>query len=103
MDCWVPFYFKYGRFPGSQKLISIPQVKLLFFLKTDIPISPVDLFKKFTGTDAKVLVSVHALAALNIHFGGNEYSSQAALGEYLQNLTYQALSQENDKIFSVIQ
>ena len=64
-----------------------------------MPISPVNLYKKFAGTDAKTLVSIHALAALNIHFGGNKYISQAAIGEYLQNLTYQALSQENDEIF----
>ena len=99
LDCWFAFYFQHGRFPGSQKLISIPQVKLPFFLKTDMPISPVDLYKKFAGTDAKALVSIHALAALNIHFGRNKYISQGVLGEYLKNLTYQALSQENDKIF----
>ena len=64
-----------------------------------MPIQPVDLYKKFAGTDAKALVSVHALASLNIHFGRNKYTSQAALGEYLNNLTYQALSQENYKIF----
>ena len=99
LDCWIAFYFKHGRFPGSQKLISIPQVKLPFFLRTDMPISPVDLYKKFAGTDAKALVSIHALAALNIHFGENKYIFQGVLGEYLKNLTYQALSQENDKIF----
>ena len=49
-----------------------------------MPMLPVDLYKKFAGTGAKALVSIHALAAL---------------GEYLNNLTYQALSQENDKIF----
>ena len=64
-----------------------------------MPISLVDLYKKFTGTDAKALVSLHALAALNIHFGRNKLISQGVLGEYLKNLTYQALSQENDKIF----
>ena len=64
-----------------------------------MPISPVDLYKTFTGIDAKGLVSIHALAALNIQFGGNKYISQSALSEYLKNLTYQALSQENDKIF----
>ena len=62
-------------------------------------ISPVDLYNKFAGTDAKELVSIHALAALNIHFGRKKYISQAAIGEYLQDLTYQALSQENDEIF----
>ena len=100
LDCWVLFYFQHGRFPGSQKLISIPKLNLPYFLKTDMPISPVDLYKKFVPADAKALVSIHALAALNIHFGRNKYTSQAALGEYLSNfLTYQALSQENDKIF----
>ena len=74
-------------------------MNLPYFLKTDMPISPVDLYKKFAGTDAKALVSIHALAALNIHFGRNKYTSQTALAEYLNNLTYQALSQENDKIF----
>ena len=48
-----------------------------------MPISPVDLYKKSAGRDAKVLVSVHALAAFNIHFGRNKYTSQAALPEYL--------------------
>ena len=99
LDCWISFYFQHGRFSGSQKLISIPKVNLPYFLKTDIPISPVDLHKKFAGTDAKALVSIYALAALNIHFGGNKYTSQAVLAEYLNNLIYQALSQENDKIF----
>ena len=55
--------------------------------------------KKTGRTDAKPLVLIHALAALNIHFGGNKYISQTAIGEYLQNLTYQVLIQENDKIF----
>ena len=99
LDSSVAFYLKHGTFPGSQKLISIPKVSLPFFLKTDMPISPVDLYKTFTGIDAKGLVSIHALAALNIQFGGNKYISQSALSEYLKNLTYQALSQENDKIF----
>ena len=60
LDCWISFWF-----PGSQKLTSIPKVNLPYFLKTDMPSSPVDLYKKFAGTDAKALVSVHALAALN--------------------------------------
>ena len=99
LDSWIAFYFKHGRFRGSQKLISIPKVSLPFFLKTDMPISPVDLYRKFAGTDEKGLVSIHALAALNIHFGENKYVSQSALSEYLKNLTYKALTQENDKTF----
>ena len=88
LDFWIAFYFKHGRFPGSQKLILIPQVKLPFFLRTDIPVSPVDLYKKFAGRDAKALASIHALAVLNIHFGRNKYISKGVLGKYLKNLTY---------------
>ena len=98
LDCWISFYFKHGRFPGSQNLIAIPQVKALP-LKTDIPISSIDCFKKFAGTDAKALVSIQGLAELNIHFGGNKFTSQQAMYEYLENLTFQALSQENDKVY----
>ena len=82
---WIAFYFKHRRFPGSQKRISIPQVKQYFFLRTDMPVSPVDLYKNFAETDAKALVSIHALAALYIHFGINKYISQGVLGEYLKN------------------
>ena len=99
LDCWIAFYFQHGRFPGSQKVIAIPQVKMPPFLKSDIPISPIDLYKTFTGTNAKALVSIQGLAALNIHLGGNKFTSQNAMYEYLKNLTFQALSQENDKVF----
>ena len=99
LDSWISCYFKFGRFPGSQKLVSIPKVDLPYFLKTDMPISSFDLYKKFAGTGAKAVVLIHVLAALNIHFGGNKYILQTAIGEYLQNLTYQILSQEKDKMF----
>ena len=68
------------------------------FLKTEMPLSPPDLYKKFAGTGEKGLVSLHALAALYIYFGGDRIASQTAFGELLKNLIYQALSQENDDI-----
>ena len=80
-------------------MISIPQVKTLHFLKIDLPILRIDLYKHFAGTDAKALTSVQALAALNIHFGGNKYSSKQVMSEYLKNLTFQALSQDNDDVY----
>ena len=63
LDCWIAFYFQHGRFPGSQKLIAIPQVKTPPFLKSDIPISPIDLYKKFAGV------------GVNSGFGCIKYSS----------------------------
>ena len=51
------FFFKHGRFPGSQKLVMLPQIKTPSFMRTEMSLSPIDLFKKFAGTDAKELVS----------------------------------------------
>ena len=44
-------------------------------------------------------MSLHALCALNIYFGGSKTVSQFEYGEFIKNLTYQALSQENYYIF----
>ena len=68
-------------------------------MKTGIPISPVDLYRIFAGTDAKALVSFQAITALNIHLGGDKNISKKAFNEFLRNLTFQALSKENNSIF----
>ena len=99
LDSWIAFYYQDGRFPGSEKLTNVPQVDKPIFLRTETFLSPPDLYKKFAGTDAKGLVSLHALVALNIYFGESRIASQISFGELLKNLTYQALSQENDDIF----
>ena len=39
------------------------------------------------------------MAALNIHFGGNKYSSQQVMFENFKNLTFQALNQENHDVY----
>ena len=36
---------------------------------------------------------------MNIYLGGSKDISKLAYGEFFKNLTYQALSEENDKIF----
>ena len=98
LDCWIAFFFSKGRFPGSQKLIMLPQADIPDFVKTETPLSPIDLYKKFKATEAKVLASIQAIAALNIHLGGDRDVSKKALTEFLRNLTFQALSKENDDI-----
>ena len=99
IDSWIAFYYQYGRFPGSENFTNVPQVNTPIFLKTETILSPPDLYQKFAGTDAKGLVSLHVLAALNIYFGGNQLVSQTAFGGFMTNLTYRALSDENDNIF----
>ena len=97
LDCWIAF--SKGRFPGSQRLIMLLQADIPDFVKTEMPLSPIDLYKKFKAKDAKALASVQAIAALNIHLGGDRDISKKALTEFLCNLTFQALSKENDDIF----
>ena len=76
----------------------LPQADIPDFVKTETPLSPIDLYKKFKATEAKVLASIQALVALNIHLGGDRDVSKKALTEFLRNLTFQALSKENDDI-----
>ena len=99
LDSWIAFYYHFGRCPGSPNWTNVPHVNMPIFLKTEMPLLPFHLYKKFVGTDAKGLVSLHGLAALNIYLGGNPQASQTAFSEFLKNLTNQALSQENNKIF----
>ena len=99
LDSWIPFYYHYGRFPRSANFTNVSRVDMPGFLKTEIPLSPLHLYEKFVATDAKGLVSLHGLSALNIYFGGIQHASQTAFSEFLTNLRYQALSQENDDIF----
>ena len=99
LDSWIASYYMFGRFPGAEKFTNVPNVNKPIFFLTAMPLSPLDLYKKFRATDAKGLVSLHGLAALNIYFGGNSDISKIALGKHFKNLTYQALSQENGNIF----
>ena len=52
----------------------------------------------FNGSDVKALVSFQALTALNIYLGGDKDISKNEIAEWLHNLTYQALTNEHDKI-----
>ena len=99
LDSWIEFYYHFGRFPGSDHFTNVPHAEMPYFLKTTMPLSPMKLHTSFRGTDARGLAFLHALAALNINFSGSQDVSKIALGKYLKNLTYQALSNENDNIY----
>ena len=77
----------------------VPQAEIPKIVRTQTALSPIDLYQKFKAADAKALVSIQALAALNIHLGGNRIVSKNTLTEFLHNLTFQALSKENDKVY----
>ena len=66
------------------------QAQIPSFGKTQTPLSPIDLYTNFKATDAKALVSIQALTAIKIHYGGNRTVSKNALTEFLHNLTFEA-------------
>ena len=98
MSAYRYFYHALGRFPGKLYLVIIPKPDTPKFIKTDEIISPNQLYEKFCGTDAKVLVSVQVLAALNIHLGGDTELSRKTMTELLHNMSMQALNREDDNI-----
>ena len=53
LDAWISFYYLYGRFPGSEEFVNVPFVSKPVFSKTENNLSPVDLYSKFSATDAK--------------------------------------------------
>ena len=98
LDCWIGFFFSKRKFPSSQKLIMLSHANISNFVKTETLLLPIDLYQKIKATDAKALTSIQAIAALNIHLGGDRDISKKALTEFLRNLTFQAMSKENHDI-----
>ena len=87
MSAYSYFYHALSRFPGKLDLIIIPKPDTPAFTKTGDEISPNQLYKKFRITDAKGLVSVQVLAALNIHLGSDIELSRKAMTEFLHNMS----------------
>ena len=45
LDHWVSFFVEKGRFPGSQELVMLSQTKIPDFVRTQIALSTIDLYK----------------------------------------------------------
>ena len=82
-----------------QVLTIVPRPEILNFIKTQKIISTNELYQKFSSTDARGLVAIQAIAALNIYFGGRLETSKQALAVFLHNMSHQALNEDNDLIF----
>ena len=70
----------------------LPQPRIPDFVRTQIALSPIDLYKKFSSTNAKALVSIQALAALNFYIGGDKHISREAMEEFLHNLNFSSFN-----------
>ena len=92
------FFFKTGRFPGSDNLAIIPSGIIPAFVKTKDVISPSDLYETFKDSNAYGLVSTQFLAALNIYFNGDKLLSKNVMTEFLHNLSLQALNRDDNRV-----
>ena len=56
------------------------------------------MYESYVGRDMKGLVSLQFLAAFNRFLDGESSLSRNAMGEFLHNLSWQALTNDNDSI-----
>ena len=92
------FFYETGRFPGRNTLISVPRAEIPSFIESQDVLSPRDLYESFVGRDMQHVVSVQFLAVFNRFFGGDKKISRNALSEFFHNLSWQALTNDNDSM-----
>ena len=66
IDTFCDFFQQHGKFRSSKDLIVFSKPEIPYFIKTNKVISTNQLYEKFSSRDARGLVSIQSLAALNI-------------------------------------
>ena len=92
------FFYETGRFPGRNTLIHVPMANIPPFINTTDWISPRSLYETYVGRDMQGLTSVQFLAAFNRFLGGDKEISRNAMSEFFHNLSWQALTNDDDSI-----
>ena len=92
------FFYDTGRFPGRNTLIHVPIANMPPFLNTNDWISPRSLYETYLGRDMQGLTSVQFLAAFNRFLGGDKEISRNGMSEFFHNLSWQALTNDNDSV-----
>ena len=92
------FFYRFGRFPGSNNLLVVPTGEIPYFVQSENIISLTELYKKLQIRSGRGLVCVQFLAVLNIYLAGSTKDSQNIMSELFHNLSLQALSIEDDRI-----
>ena len=73
LDTFIDFFQNEDRFPAIQDLIILPKPEIPNFLRANNILSTNDLFKTFSCSDARGLVSINVLAALNVSWRNEHY------------------------------
>ena len=97
LETYRDFFYDHGRFPGNNTIVPIPRAKIPSFIESWDVLSPLALYEKYAGRDMRGIVSVQFLAALNIFLGGDPELSRDAMSKLFHNLSWQALTNDNDR------
>ena len=81
------------------ELTVVSTVDVPKFVNSNYFNSPSELHEKFNSENSRAIVCVYFLMALNIHLGDEKIISKNAMSEFYHNLSMQALSKSNGKIF----
>ena len=92
------FYYETGRFPGRTTLIPVLGARIPDFIQSQDVLSPRSLYESYVGRDMQGIVSLQFLAAFNRFLGGEKEVSRDAMSERFHNLSWQALTNDNDSI-----
>ena len=92
------FFYQNGRFPGSLELIHLPRPIMPSFIRSNDWISPRSLYNTYVGRDMQGVTSVQFLAAFHRFLGGDVELSRNAMNEFFHNLSWHALTNDNDSV-----
>ena len=98
LSTYRDFYYETGRFPGRNSLVPVPMANMPLVVNSRDRISPCSLYETYIGRDMQGLTSVQFLAAFNKFLGGDKEISRNAMSEFFNNLSWQALANENVSI-----
>ena len=97
LETYRDFFYETERFSGNSTIVSVPRARIPSFIESRDVLSHLSLCDTYAGRGMRGIVSVQFLAALNIFLGGDSEQSRDAMSELFHNLSWQALTNDNDK------
>ena len=97
LETYRDFFYETGRFHSNSTIVSVPRTRIPSFIESKDILSPVALYDMYAGRDMRGIVSIQFLAALNMLLGGDSEQSRDAMSKLFHNLSWQALTNDNDR------
>ena len=97
LETYRDFFYNFGRFPGNNTIVPVPRARVPSFIESTDVLLPLALYETYVGRDMRGIVSVQFVAAFSIFCGGDSELSREAMSELFHNLSWQALTNDNDR------